>query len=47
VDACGKVVLRYRDLLVFDAAGRELPAWLRSSEVGVGIAIDDAAQVIR
>ncbi|MFN0243774.1 MAG: integrin alpha [Planctomycetota bacterium] len=45
VDASGTVQLRYRDLLVFDATGRELNARLAPSAHGVGIEVDDAGAV--
>jgi hypothetical protein len=41
VDPCGEATLRYRDLVVFDASGRELDAQITSSPDGVGIRIDD------
>jgi len=41
VDPCGEVVLRYRDLHVYDATGRELSAQLRPSQHGLGITVDD------
>ena len=42
VDACGEPVLRYRDLLAFDATGRELEARLEPCPTGVAIIVDDA-----
>ncbi len=45
VDACGDVTLRYRDLVVFDARGRELDARIAPSSTGIGIEIDDATAV--
>ncbi|MFO0984254.1 MAG: integrin alpha [Planctomycetota bacterium] len=45
VDANGQVMLRYRDLMAFDATGRELAARLQSSPSGVGIQIDDTGAV--
>ncbi|MFN0243772.1 MAG: integrin alpha [Planctomycetota bacterium] len=42
VDASGTVQLRYQDLIVFDATGRELNARLAPSSSGVGIEVDDA-----
>ncbi len=45
VDARGEARLRYRDLKVRDATGRELEARLRPSPEGVGIAVEDLGAV--
>ncbi len=43
VDEHGELRLHYRDLLVFDASGRELSARLEPSAAGLVILVDDSA----
>jgi len=45
VDACGEAVLRYRDLVAFDATGRELDARFVPQTAGVAVLVDDAGAV--
>jgi hypothetical protein len=42
VDASGRLQLHYRDLLVFDARGHELPARLEPSGGDIAIQVDDS-----